>query len=238
MLIEFKEVKKPFDKLSYGEDRPKVFSWFLDYALNYFNLLDKDQMGKFEMIYKNFHYNTEQVPELLKNLLVAFSNASMGESDQGLSDALGQFYMLECMGKGKLGQIFTPMEIAILIASIMMHDDIAEGKPILDPTCGSGTLLLAAARFNRNNIFYGADLDHTVCKMAALNLLWNGLDGEIAWMNSLSNDFYGCWLIGKTHVTIEGKSFKVPAFEYTVDSNKSRIHLKTKEEREALKKAG
>ena len=51
-------------------------------------------------------------------------------------------------------------------------------------------MLLAVAKLNRSSLLYGADLDITCCKMALLNMLLNSLSGEIAHMNTLSNEFY------------------------------------------------
>jgi len=54
---------------------------------------------------------------------------------------------------------------------------------------------MAAAKVSRFNQFYGADVDRTCCMMAVINLCLNGMIGEVAWMNSLSNQFYGAWKI-------------------------------------------
>lgn len=51
-------------------------------------------------------------------------------------------------------------------------------------------MFLAAAKINRHLLLYDADLDVIYCKMALLNMLLNSLSGEIAHLNSLTNEFY------------------------------------------------
>ena len=70
-----------------------------------------------------------------------------------------------------------------------------DGARVLDCACGSGRLLMAAAKLNRNALFFGADIDRTCCLMSVINFCLNGMLGEVAWMDSLSNKFYGAWRI-------------------------------------------
>jgi len=65
-----------------------------------------------------------------------------------------------------------------------------DGESICDPACGSGRMLLAAAKINRHLRFYGADIDPLCSKIALANMLLNSLTGEIAHMDSLANAFY------------------------------------------------
>ena len=72
---------------------------------------------------------------------------------------------------------------------------IGSGKTVEDCACGSGRMLLAAARISRMNSFYGADIDSTCCLMAVINLCLNGMIGKVALMDTLCNRFYGGWQI-------------------------------------------
>lgn len=72
------------------------------------------------------------------------------------------------------------------------------GMSVCDCACGSGRTLLAAAKINRNMIFVGSDIDLTCVKMAVVNLAYNSLIGEVAWMNTLSLEHYASF-----HIKVE-----------------------------------
>lgn len=110
----------------------------------------------------------------------------------GLRDIFGDFFM-EYISHGNNGQFFTPEPICEMMARIA--GNIEAGQSVYDCACGSGRILLAAAKINRWAVFFGTDVDKNCCMMTLLNLCLNGLKGEVAWMNSLSNDFYGAWRI-------------------------------------------
>lgn len=110
----------------------------------------------------------------------------------GLRDIFGDFFM-EHISHGHNGQFFTPEPICEMMAQ--MAGSIEIGQSVYDCACGSGRTLLAAAKINRWARFYGTDVDRNCCMMCLLNLCLNGLRGEVAWMNSLSNEFYGAWAI-------------------------------------------
>ena len=59
-------------------------------------------------------------------------------------------------------------------------------------------MLLAAAKMNRLASFYSADLDNTCCKMTLLYMLLHSLSGEVAYMNTLSNEFYAGYKLDTT----------------------------------------
>ena len=119
-------------------------------------------------------------------------NEMTGPENNGLIDVLGKFFE-ENISHGHNGQFFSPEHICDLMARINLPDK--PGSRIADPACGSGRLLMAMARYNRSATFYGADIDENCAKMAAINLCLNGMFGEIAWMDSLANKFYGAWEI-------------------------------------------
>ena len=116
----------------------------------------------------------------------------MDNGGEGLRDILGDFFT-EHISHGHNGQFFTPEPICEMMAR--MTNPIEPGSRILDCACGSGRILMAAAKVNRNASFYGADVDRNCAMMCLINQCLNGLLGEVAWMNSLSNEFFGAWQI-------------------------------------------
>ena len=127
--------------------------------------------------------------------------------DAPYSDLLGEYFMQE-ISKGHNGQYFTPTPICEMMARMQITDADATELRVADPACGSGRMLLTAAKIQPANFFYGADVSHSCAKMAVVNFFFNGLRGEISWMNSLSNEWFGGWQInmnGLGIVPLEGK---------------------------------
>lgn len=108
------------------------------------------------------------------------------------NDVLGEFYE-QNFCRRNAGQFFTPNHICDMMAKCL-GDKSKQEEPlrILDPTCGSGRTLVAAAKsFGFQHKFFGIDIDHTCVKMTVINLFLNGVfHGEVMCADSLSpNDF-------------------------------------------------
>ena len=110
----------------------------------------------------------------------------------GMVDVLGEYFM-EYLSFGKNGQFFTPMQICDMMARI--NNPVQETPRIFDPACGSGRMLMAMAKLNRFATFYAADLDANCAKMTVVNMCLNGMFGEVAHMNSITNQWYAGWSI-------------------------------------------
>lgn len=102
--------------------------------------------------------------------------------------------MLE-ITKGQNGQYFTPDPVCQMMVKMQFMDDQSEGQRVLDPACGSGRMLLNAAKLHPKNHFFGGDNTNTCAKMATLNFFLNGLKGEVAWMDCLSMEWFGGWQV-------------------------------------------
>lgn len=72
--------------------------------------------------------------------------------------------------KGARGQFFTPSEVVQLVVGLCAP---APGERVLDPTCGSGAFLVAAARAGAD--VRGTELDPELVALARLNLALAGL---------------------------------------------------------------
>lgn len=116
----------------------------------------------------------------------------MDNNGEGLKDGFGDFYM-ECLSQGHNGQFFTPEPICEMMARIL--NPAGFGEWVADCCCGSGRMLLAAAKISRDSLFFGADIDRTCAMMCVINLCLNGLLGEVCWMDTLMNRFYSGWRI-------------------------------------------
>jgi len=121
-----------------------------------------------------------------------------GEYNEGWEDVLGDAYMC-CSSSDRMGQFFTPMPIAKMMAQMTLKD--------LDPErplrigdlcgCGSGRMLLACAEILQESRamhhFVGVDLDYQCCQMAVLNLAMNSVPAMIIHGNGLWPEVFNAW---------------------------------------------
>ncbi|MCW3105808.1 MAG: SAM-dependent methyltransferase [Segetibacter sp.] len=111
------------------------------------------------------------------------------------NDVMGEFHE-QHFSNERNGQYFTPYPICQFLASITNAkvddpaDEIKKPLKIIDPTCGSGRMLLASHQVNGpGHEYYGIDIDRTCVKMTALNLFLNGVwNGEVLCANALMPD--------------------------------------------------
>jgi methylase of polypeptide subunit release factors len=85
--------------------------------------------------------------------------------------------------KGKRGQYFTPRALGELLADVA---GIGPDDDVLDPTCGSGGLLVCAAR--RGARVRGIDRDPLLAELAALNLRLCGVEPRVRTADFFASD--------------------------------------------------
>jgi ribosomal protein L11 methylase PrmA len=146
-----------------------------------------------------------------------------GPDGNGFVDVLGDYFE-QHLSFGRNGQFFTPQHICDMMARMMTPEGF--GKRVADPACGSGRMLMAMAKINRFALFFGADNDSNCAKMAVINLCLNSMFGEIAWMNSITNEFYAAWEI---FPSVKG----IPCIRQ-ITKQQSYIHLKLPEEKHKI----
>ncbi|WP_075342471.1 N-6 DNA methylase [Tenacibaculum agarivorans] len=198
----FNEFAKPIEHIGRKHGISRVFNDLLIMGICSFHsvniqsqLTEKDQGNEALYMETIEPYSKEELNEFAKVLGVLQLNIL----DKPYSDLLGEYFTMN-ITKGHNGQFFTPEPVCEMMARIILPSlKTEEGKRILDPACGSGRTLLSAAKINHKNYFFGADNDRTCAKMATLNFFLNGLKGEIAWMNSLTMEWYGGW-----HINMNG----------------------------------
>jgi len=129
-----------------------------------------------------------QFPKMLGQLIIEMEDRL---SDSQGNDVLGDYFE-QHLSRNNSGQFFTPWHVCMFMAECMAGDAKKSEKPlrVLDPSCGSGRMLLAGSRsFGQQHEFYGIDIDHTCVKMAAINLFLNGVfHSEVMWANALMPD--------------------------------------------------
>jgi hypothetical protein len=110
-------------------------------------------------------------------------------------DVIGDVYERLGVNSDSFAQHFTPHDVSAFLAGLNPPSDTADDSPptIADPTCGSGRLLVAAARRVDEGVFVGVDKDAVCAKMAVVNCWALGLDAYIVHGDSLSLEAYHGW---------------------------------------------
>lgn len=173
MQIELKKLTNGIEDIGRHYGRSQAFDWFLEDLLKRIGLLDSVDVP--EDVRDEFPALAEEYSHLVR--------------EHRFVDILGPLYMeLGHRGDRKyFGQFFTPWEIAQFMAEINLAG--AAEKPrgehlirVLEPTCGSGVMLLAvmdkiARDYGpedlRNWSFTGVDLDLTCARMTAIQIMAN-----------------------------------------------------------------
>ncbi len=188
------------DQLARRHGVSHVFSDFLEMTVCALSLGQMEDRY-FEIIKGYTKVELQIFPSALAAVIIDMEN-----DGEGLKDVFGDFFM-EHISYGKAGQFFTPEHICEMMALITIGE-IRDGERIADPCCGSGRTLMAAARINRNARFYGADIDRTCAMMCLVNMCLNGMFGEVACMDTLTNQFFSGWQVNPHPIT--GAPYIVP----------------------------
>lgn len=114
------------------------------------------------------------------------------------TDILGIVYEELGQTSEMFGQHFTPHNVCEVMAETMISVDDHREEPyvIADPACGSGRLLIYAAKKipeGVDTLFYGQDKDLTCAKMTALNLCFFNMDGYAVHGDSLRMEQRRAW---------------------------------------------
>lgn len=210
--MDIKQLLTTFERYAYGQSLHTAFSEILDWTLLPFKMFDtsEEQLEAYEM-FRN-HPKVSQLTILI---------TLIGDLSEGFLDPIGELYM-QAISNGHNGQYFTSEPICSMMATMSIGENSEPGQTASDCACGSGRMLLATAKSHRHLKLYGADLDNTCCKMALLNMLLNSLQGEIAHMNTLSNEFYRGY---KVCTTLVG-GFHIPYYIEFTEPELSYIWLK------------
>jgi hypothetical protein len=151
--------------------------------------------------------------------------AAMSETNR---DVLGEAYEAWGMQSEAFGQHFTPHPVCEMKAALVVDDDPADPPvTIADPACGSGRLLVLAARqTDAPTVCVGEDKDELCAKIAALNACFFNMDAVVLHGNSLTLDHYRAWrtvgtAFGGEIAEVDPDDMPVPeaAFEDAADAS-------------------
>ncbi len=169
--------------------------------------IEDQNMEKLEGVFRNISYNSDKLGQTkdrnrnLKALINDFANpvldfrpSLLGSTEDILGN--GYMYLLERFASGagkKGGEFYTPHEISVLLAKLVNPQP---GNRICDPTCGSTSLLNAAADEVKNPdgtpsndySLFGQESNGDTWALGKLNMFLHGRDSaRLEWGDTINN---------------------------------------------------
>lgn len=235
MTEHFNQVVKNLNSIGHRYDLSNAFNDLLTISICSFHRTNiQSRLQEKEQANEELYFNTikRYDKDNLKLLGETLGLLQLNVLKAPYSDPLGEYFM-QYITRGQNGQYFTPEHICEFMAQIHGERNTVFKKNVLDPASGSGRMLLSFAKLNPDNYFYAADNSNICAKMACLNFFLNGLRGEVAWMNSLTMEWYGGWQINQGGLGIlpiekeQSKIFNTPFLkrQNEVKSSISQLEL-------------
>jgi type I restriction enzyme M protein len=166
--------------------------------------IEEDNPEKLEGIFRSIDFNnernlgnTKERNSILKHLLEDFSDERLDLRPSMLAgnDVIGDAYeyliahFASDAGK-KGGEFFTPSGVSTLLAKLV---GAQEGDRIYDPACGSGSLLIKAAKEIGNNNFalFGQEKNGQTQTLSKMNMFLHEInEADIRWGDTLRNPLH------------------------------------------------
>ena len=161
--------------------------------------IETSNKSKLEGVFRNIDFNSEanlgktrDRNRRLKMLLEDFHKPQLDMRPSRISeDVIGNvyIYLIERFASGagkKAGEFYTPHKVSELVAKLCKPK---VGARICDPACGSGGLLIEAAKAvgDRNYSIYGMEVNGSTWALCRMNMFLHGADSaRIEWCNTLT----------------------------------------------------
>lgn len=188
ILQAVNNISKAFAQITSEENKHKKFNNIVDFMLClYYAGKDREKQEitpKEEEIFANSR-NVVEATDIDKYYACIQVIISMYEQ-LPYADILGEFFQMEISGQ-EHEQFFTPDEVCNLMAQ-MSIPEIKKGLRVNDDCCGSGSTLLAGAKYIASQqektqirpqdcLFIGKDIDDRCVRVTLLNLCLHKLKG-------------------------------------------------------------
>lgn len=227
MEKDFENLRKALDRLAYllHKDEIQAFEEFLEYAIAQHSLTIKKDM-------QNTSKEVRQAYFDVYSEWIKLQYLKIHTRDCKWFDAFGLYFEIHSSkwSKQKKGQFFTPIPVCDFMVKVQVTEEMKEER-VIDPTCGSGRFLIASHAYNPKNFHYGEDIDRTCCMMSVLNMMIHGVQGEVAWRDSLDpNSWFGGWMINPCIKEYKG----IPNIELLEKENSFIFHVAQKNYQERL----
>ena len=161
--------------------------------------IEEANKAKLEGVFRNIDFNSEgnlgktkDRNNRLQHLMEDFHRPQLNMSPSRVSeDVIGNtyIYLIERFASDagkKAGEFYTPYKVSELLAKLVQPKP---GDRICDPACGSGGLLVEAARAigSRDFALFGMESNGSTWALARMNMFLHGMDSaRIEWCNTLT----------------------------------------------------
>lgn len=189
---------------------------------NFQNVLPQEGYDRIEQSDKN------EDSDILSDLLGIFN----GIPDDAEGDVFGRIYEYFlgkfAMAEGqKGGQFFTPTSVVKLIVNII--EPYKANARVFDPACGSGGMFVQSAHFIEQNrigevneiVVHGQEKTGDTVRLAKMNLMVNGLRGDIVQANSYEENPFDSY--GKYDFVMANPPFNVKGIKEGTVKNDARF---------------
>ncbi|TCD46944.1 type I restriction-modification system subunit M [Chlorobium sp. N1] len=162
--------------------------------------IEENNRAKLEGVFRNIDFNSEanlgktkDRNRRLKQLLEDFHKPQLDMRPSRISeDVIGNtyIYLIERFASDsgkKAGEFFTPLKVTELVARLAAPKP---GDRICDPACGSGGLLIKAAKQvgNRNFALFGQESNGSTWALCRMNMFLHSFDSaRIEWCDTLNS---------------------------------------------------
>ncbi|MDP3029730.1 MAG: type I restriction-modification system subunit M [Deltaproteobacteria bacterium] len=162
--------------------------------------IEEANKAKLDGVFRNIDFNSEanlgktkDRNRLLKHILEDFNKPQLDLRPSRVSeDVIGNtyIYLIERFASDagkKAGEFYTPHRVSELLARLIQPK---AGDRICDPACGSGGLLVEAAKKvgGRDFALFGMEVNGSTWALARMNMFLHGMDSaRIEWCNALTN---------------------------------------------------
>jgi type I restriction enzyme M protein len=166
--------------------------------------IEEDNTPKLDGIFRSIDFNNRQIlgdtkerNAILRNLLEDFNDSRLDLRPSALegNDIIGDSYEYliahfagDAGAKG--GEFFTPSQVSTILAKLAQAK---EGDRIYDPTCGSGSLLIKAAKEvgSTNFAVYGQEKNGQTNALCRMNMYLHEInDANIQWGDTIRNPLH------------------------------------------------
>ncbi|HAT1845540.1 TPA: type I restriction-modification system subunit M [Legionella pneumophila] len=162
--------------------------------------IEESNKSKLEGVFRNIDFNSEanlgktkERNRRLKQLLEDFYKPQLDMRPSRVSeDVIGNtyIYLIERFASDsgkKAGEFFTPLKVTELVAKLASPK---QGDRICDPACGSGGLLIQAAKAvgDRNFALFGQESNGSTWALCRMNMFLHSFDSaRVEWCDTLNS---------------------------------------------------